>query len=88
MIIGVNFMVAKLKPSEPKGVFLSTSTHFYLQNLHPISIDRNAFYAAIIAGNEIVFGEIFIAERLNNSAFEGADGVTEGFVISGIEAGL
>ena len=88
MILGVNFMVAKLKPSEPRVVFLSTSTGFYLQNLHPISIDGDAFYAAIFAGNKIVFGEIFIAEGLYNSAFEGADSVAEGFVISGIEAGL
>ena len=81
-------MVAKLKPSEPRVVFLSTSTRFYLQNPHPISIDRNAFYAAIFAGNEIVFGEIFIAERRYNSTFEGADGIAEGFVIGGIEAWL
>ena len=67
---------------------VSTSTRFYLQNLHPISIEGDAFYAAIFAGNKIVFGEIFIAEGLNNSTFEGADGVAEGFVIGGIEAGL
>jgi hypothetical protein len=35
-----------------------------------------------------VLGEIFIAEGLNNSAFEGADGVAKGFIVGRIETGL
>ncbi len=67
---------------------LKVDTLFFLQNLHAISIYRNTFYAAVFARNEIVFGKIFIAEGLNNSAFYGADGVAKGFVIGGIETGL